>query len=81
VERAIGLARPLTGSNHDGLVIASWMLEAWPEHLVRWVESLDVPCPRKSYKRWQYLDPQIRCTLEVLLGQSLPQHHSDQSAG
>jgi hypothetical protein len=63
----LGLTDGVGKSSYDGLLILAWLLENWPRRFVEAVETLQVPCPRRASKRWQYLDPDVRRGVEAVL--------------
>lgn len=54
-------------SSYDGLLILAWLLEHWPQRLHAAIEALEAECPRRTNKRWQYLDPDVKRAVETLL--------------
>lgn len=67
LERELGCERPLKGSCHDGLTIASWTLEEWPTR-ARWLsQELKAPPLEQRLTCRKLLDPGTREKLAQLL--------------
>jgi hypothetical protein len=66
IERELGCNKPLNGSSHDGLLIASWVLEQWPARAQRLSLELTARPLEQRLAHRKGLDPGVREDLAAL---------------
>lgn len=67
IEDALGATQRLGGSCYDGLAIAGWVLERWPDRAHALSAGLKVPPPLRQLVLWEHLAADVREDLRALL--------------
>jgi len=70
IEYELGATHRLGNACHDGLLIAAWVLERWPDR-AHWLSGeLKVPSPRQQLVLWEHLPTDVHEALQTLLTRS-----------
>jgi hypothetical protein len=66
VRRDMGLIADPGDGHYEGLLILTWLLDQWPQHLRIALATLQVPSPHQPLDKWPRLPVEVSCSIEKI---------------
>jgi transposase len=77
IRRDLDLSAELGDGHYAGLLVLSWLLDQWPQHVRIAMATLKAPRPRQQLQRWPRLDADIKGSIEQVFIPAWPDESHD----